>query len=126
MEICNSFELVVTTVDGRAVLDKEYFTEKEEQCELNTKSLNFPLKTECSHKHCFLTVQCFIVTVLVVRQVFSNMEFLGWYTIGDTPSEEDAHFHDQLCSDRENSLLLKLNTSARTNQVRLIPYTATL
>ena len=32
VEIYNSFELVVSTVDGHAVLDKEYFTEKEEQC----------------------------------------------------------------------------------------------
>ena len=39
VEVCNSFELVVTTVDGRAVLDKEYFTEKEEQCEL-TRTLS--------------------------------------------------------------------------------------
>ena len=32
VEICNSFELLVTHVDGQAVLDKEYFTAKEEQC----------------------------------------------------------------------------------------------
>ena len=32
MEICNSFELLVSLVDGHAVLDKEYFTAKEEQC----------------------------------------------------------------------------------------------
>ena len=32
IEICNSFELLVTFVDGHAVLDKEYFTAKEEQC----------------------------------------------------------------------------------------------
>ena len=32
MEICNSFELVVNIVDGHAVLDKEYFVSKEEQC----------------------------------------------------------------------------------------------
>ena len=54
-----------------------------------------------------------------VRQVFSSMEFLGWYTIGDTPTSQDAAFHEQLCRDRDNSLLLKLNTCARTNQVHV-------
>ncbi len=33
VEICNSFELVVTSVDEAIVLDREYFSEKEEQCE---------------------------------------------------------------------------------------------
>ena len=32
VEVCNSFELVVSSVEGRIVLDKEYFTAKEEQC----------------------------------------------------------------------------------------------
>lgn len=34
IEICNSFELLVNVTDGQAVLDKEYFTAKEEQCML--------------------------------------------------------------------------------------------
>ncbi len=64
-----------------------------------------------------------MVSLHVVRQVFSSMEFLGWYTIGDSPSPEDAAFHEQLCSDRENTLLLQLNTSARTNQVGMFGVT---
>ena len=32
VEVCNSFELVVSSVEGHVVLDKEYFTAKEEQC----------------------------------------------------------------------------------------------
>ena len=32
MEVCNSFELVVESRDDFSVLDKEYFTAKEEQC----------------------------------------------------------------------------------------------
>lgn len=36
VEICNSFELVVESRDGSSVhvLDKEYFTAKEEQCNM--------------------------------------------------------------------------------------------
>lgn len=33
VEVCNSFELVVSASGSSAVLDKEYFTAKEEQCE---------------------------------------------------------------------------------------------
>lgn len=33
VEVCNSFELVVSEEDGCTVLDHEYFTAKEEQCE---------------------------------------------------------------------------------------------
>ena len=32
VEICNSFELLVNFDNGQAILDKEYFTAKEEQC----------------------------------------------------------------------------------------------
>ena len=35
-------------------------------------------------------------THLTVKQVFSSMEFLGWYTVGDLPSEEDVKFHEQV------------------------------
>lgn len=83
VEICNSFELVVTVEGGQASLNKAYLTEKEEQ----------------------------------FRQVFSSMEFLGWYAIGDAPTNEDALFHEQICTDHENSLLLKLNPGARTNKL---------
>jgi COP9 signalosome complex subunit 6 len=82
IEICNSFELVVS--DDRE-LDKDYFTAKEEQ----------------------------------FKQVFSTMEFLGWYTIGGSPTRDDVTFHEQICSDSENGLLLKLSPVARTNQLPL-------
>ena len=32
VEVCNSFELVVSASGGSSVLDKEYFAAKEEQC----------------------------------------------------------------------------------------------
>ena len=32
-----------------------------------------------------------------VKQVFANMELLGWYTTGDVPTAEDTHFHGQVC-----------------------------
>ena len=32
IEICNSFELLVVTVEGKVVHDDDYFTAKEKQC----------------------------------------------------------------------------------------------
>ena len=32
----------------------------------------------------------------IVKQVFTTMEFLGWYSIGDIPTEEDTNFHKQV------------------------------
>jgi hypothetical protein len=31
-----------------------------------------------------------------VKQVFSEMDFLGWYTTGDSPSHSDIHVHRQV------------------------------
>ena len=34
---------------------------------------------------------------LSVKQVFSDMDFLGWYTTGDVPNEADIKVHKQVC-----------------------------
>lgn len=54
IEICNSFELVVTLIEGQVVLDRDYFTEKEEQCK--TIFIPFPLSFSNSVQFtkCFL------------------------------------------------------------------------
>ena len=31
-----------------------------------------------------------------VKQVFTTMDFVGWYTIGSEPTHEDALFHQQV------------------------------
>ena len=33
---------------------------------------------------------------LSVKQVFSEMDFLGWYTTGDSPNESDIKVHKQV------------------------------
>jgi COP9 signalosome complex subunit 6 len=85
IDICNSFELVVSV---ERLLDRSYFTSKEEQ----------------------------------FKQVFSTMEFVGWYTIGGSPTKEDVEFHQQVCPDSENGLLLKLSPISRTDQLPLSIY----
>ncbi|KAL4225248.1 COP9 signalosome complex subunit 6 [Mactra antiquata] len=47
------------------------------------------------------------------KQVFSEMDFLGWYTTGDGPTDSDIHVHRQICSINESPILLKMNPMAR-------------
>ena len=79
IDICNSFELVVS--DERQ-LDRSYFASKEEQC-----------------KCIYPRTTCFRIGHLplhTVKQVFSTMEFVGWYTIGGSPTKDDVDFHQQV------------------------------
>ena len=79
IEIMNSFELLLTKVDNDMIIDKAYYTTKEEQ----------------------------------FKQVFCDMDFLGWYATGvDTPNESDLKNHKQACTINESPILLKLNPYA--------------
>ncbi|KAK7602086.1 hypothetical protein V9T40_009527 [Parthenolecanium corni] len=76
LEIMNSFELLLAKVDNDMIIDKAYYTTKEEQ----------------------------------FKQVFCDMDFLGWYTTGsDNPNESDVKNHKQACTINESPILLKLN-----------------
>ena len=35
---------------------------------------------------------------VTVKQVFSEMDFLGWYTVGDAPTSSDIKVHKQVIS----------------------------
>lgn len=43
------------------------------------------------------------------KQVFSDMDFLGWYTTGESPSERDIAVHRQICDINECPVMLQLN-----------------
>ncbi|XP_018336627.1 COP9 signalosome complex subunit 6 [Agrilus planipennis] len=43
------------------------------------------------------------------KQVFSDMDFIGWYTTGDAPNYSDIKVHKQICEINESPILLKLN-----------------
>ncbi|XP_074657481.1 COP9 signalosome complex subunit 6-like [Tubulanus polymorphus] len=42
------------------------------------------------------------------KQVFADLDFLGWYTTGDSPNESDIKIHKQICQINESPILLKL------------------
>lgn len=43
------------------------------------------------------------------KQVFSDMDFIGWYINGDRPDATDIAIHKQICEINESPILLKLN-----------------
>lgn len=43
------------------------------------------------------------------KQVFKELEFLGWYTTGGPPEPADINVHKQVCEIIESPLFLKLN-----------------
>lgn len=47
---------------------------------------------------CAVVVCCniYLFICLSVKQVFKEMEFLGWYTTGGPPDQSDIHIHKQV------------------------------
>ncbi|XP_066262063.1 COP9 signalosome complex subunit 6 isoform X1 [Euwallacea similis] len=43
------------------------------------------------------------------KQVFSDMDFIGWYTTGDAPNNSDIKVHKQICEINESPIVMKLN-----------------
>ncbi|XP_077293940.1 COP9 signalosome subunit 6 isoform X2 [Arctopsyche grandis] len=80
IEVMNSFELVFCVIGGDVLIDRDYYTMKEEQ----------------------------------FKQVFSDMDFLGWYTTGESPTEKDIAIHRQICEINESPILLQLNPNGKS------------
>ncbi|XP_041443514.1 COP9 signalosome complex subunit 6 isoform X2 [Xenopus laevis] len=57
-----------------------------------------------------------------VKQVFKDMEFLGWYTTGGTPDPSDIHVHKQVCEIIESPLFLKLNPMTKHTDLPVSVY----
>lgn len=56
-----------------------------------------------------LITTAIITFCVTVKQVFSDMDFIGWYTTGDAPNATDIKVHKQICNINESPILLKLN-----------------
>lgn len=51
------------------------------------------------------------------KQVFPDLDFLGWYTIGDSPTLEDIEIHRQICEINESPIFMKLNPSSKHSRL---------
>jgi len=56
------------------------------------------------------------------KQVFSEMEFLGWYSTGDGPTESDIKIHKQFFSINESPVFFQLMPTARTSDLPISLY----
>ncbi|KAG8201551.1 hypothetical protein JTE90_011226 [Oedothorax gibbosus] len=88
LEIMNSFELVFDKIEGDIVIDKDYYSTKEQQ----------------------------------FKQVFSDLDLLGWYTTGDTVIESDIKVHKQICEIYESPVFMKLNPVGRHTELPVKMY----
>jgi len=50
------------------------------------------------------------------KEVFADLEVLGWYTTGDKPTEIDVGFHRQMCEINEIPLMIKLNPLSKHHE----------
>lgn len=56
------------------------------------------------------------------KQVFKDLDFLGWYTTGGAPNESDIKIHRQMCSITESPIMVKLNPQASSNDLPIGAY----
>jgi len=75
IEVMNSFELETAVIDGKVVILREYYDQKEEQ----------------------------------FKQVFSDMDFLGWYSTGEKPEASELYVHKQIMQINESPLFLQMS-----------------
>ncbi|XP_059089395.1 COP9 signalosome complex subunit 6-like [Tigriopus californicus] len=88
IELMNSFELAHHRLDGRDVIDREYYALKESQ----------------------------------FKQVFSDMDFLGWYSTGEAPGPAEIDIQRQICEINESPLFLQLHPAARHTDLPVAIY----
>ncbi|XP_003745664.1 COP9 signalosome complex subunit 6 [Galendromus occidentalis] len=52
------------------------------------------------------------------RQVFQDLELVGWYTTGAEPTGSDVKVHQQICALNDSAILMKLNPAGdRSNRL---------
>lgn len=56
------------------------------------------------------------------KQVFPDLDFLGWYGIGEAPTPRDIRLHKQVCEINESPVFLLLNPQNRQSRLPLSMY----
>jgi COP9 signalosome complex subunit 6 len=118
VDIAGSFELIVTAVDGKQVLDQAFLIAKVENCERDTQE-SYP----SSLARLLQLTDPFLSAT--DKKVFPSEEFLGWYFVGSgIDAANDALLHKQFLEVNENPLLLVLDAAAaRSASQKELPIT---
>jgi COP9 signalosome complex subunit 6 len=56
------------------------------------------------------------------KQVFPDLDFLGWYAIGEAPTARDIRMHKQICEINESPVFLLLNPQNRQSRLPISMY----
>ncbi|XP_073815539.1 COP9 signalosome subunit 6 isoform X2 [Musca autumnalis] len=74
---------------------------------------SFELKTDVVGDDVFISVEYYMAKELQYKQVFSDMDFIGWYTTGEYPTEKELTIHKQISEMNECPIMLQLNPLSR-------------
>ncbi|XP_058825519.1 COP9 signalosome complex subunit 6 [Topomyia yanbarensis] len=84
---------------------------------------SFELKFEVVNDEVHILMDYYNVKEQQYKQVFSDLDFLGWYTTGSVPSEKHINIHKQICQINECPIMLLLDpTSRNMNQLPISLY----
>ncbi|KAI9332260.1 COP9 signalosome complex subunit 6-like protein [Pilaira anomala] len=56
-----------------------------------------------------------------LKQVFPTLDFMGWYSLGSTPTEADLKLHEQFLQVSESALFLQMDPNALSGGEREFP-----
>lgn len=107
IEVMNSFELKFQYVEEDINIRLDYYHTKEEQCKSGNYLPIFERKKESQ----------FTRIANSDKQVFKDLDFLGWYSTGNQPDEQDIKIHKQICEINECPIFLQLSPQARNFDV---------
>uniref|UniRef100_A0A1Q3F7G7 COP9 signalosome complex subunit 6 n=1 Tax=Culex tarsalis TaxID=7177 RepID=A0A1Q3F7G7_CULTA len=79
---------------------------------------SFELKFDMVDDEVHILMDYYNVKEQQYKQVFSDLDFLGWYTTGAIPTEKHINIHKQICQINECPIMLLLDpTSRNMNQL---------
>uniref|UniRef100_A0A023EQG2 COP9 signalosome complex subunit 6 n=1 Tax=Aedes albopictus TaxID=7160 RepID=A0A023EQG2_AEDAL len=84
---------------------------------------SFELKFELVNDEVHILMDYYNTKEEQYKQVFSDLDFLGWYTTGSVPSEKHINIHKQICQINECPIMVLLDpTSRNMNQLPISLY----
>ncbi|KAK7072643.1 COP9 signalosome complex subunit 6 [Halocaridina rubra] len=87
---------------------------------------SFELSFDVLDGKIFINREYYTVKEEQYKQVFSDLDLLGWYTTGDTPGPPDLLVHKQICDLLDSPVFLKLNPMARDTDLPVSIYESVL
>jgi len=84
---------------------------------------SFELQIHLIEGKTFIDMEYYKMKEEQFKQVFSDMDFLGWYSTGERPEDEDVEVHKQILDVHESPLFLQMNPGAKNlNNIPLSMY----